>query len=170
MPFFSRRLKGGQPPFKRLECRRVLHFKIERGGDMFIGGKKMVLFLFLHVLFMNTYGDDLKQSKYSLIAHEYELSEYDKPMIRFYLEYQEFKKRHPMENFVLIQKASITIEGVMYFFFFSSMNDPNITVVAHINCDNTNKKEYYKINKNNEPPNLWISMAEFFLKCENRRA
>jgi hypothetical protein len=105
---------------------------------------------------VNAQDEDLDQSEYSLIMRGYELSEYDTPMIRFLLEYDEFKKKHPAETFVLDQKTSITIGNITYYCFFGSMDEPNITVIAHVFDAISNRKEYYKINKNNEAPNLWL--------------
>jgi uncharacterized protein (DUF1919 family) len=127
---------------------------------MLINKRKIVAAFVISSVFCVTAQDEnLKKLEHSLIARGYELSKYDTPMIRFYLEYEEFMKQHPEEKYTLVQNAAIIVEGVTYFFFFfGSINEPNITVIAHVPYGNGDKREYYKINKNNEPPNLWITI------------
>lgn len=74
-------------------------------------------------------------------------------------EYLLYKEKYNGKKAEALLRCNRTIDGITYYFIFYSFTEPNCSVVVYILDDYGNiLHNFYKVNTDNEPPNLWIDM------------
>jgi hypothetical protein len=123
--------------------------------------KRILLLIFMVVIVFLCMAQEksLVEIENELIERGYKPSRHH--WINTLMEFYYFKKKHPNKETEKYQMAEIRIGMVIYHFVFFRHDEPNVTVEAEIiNEEGNMVKQYYKVNENGSPPNVWVNLSK----------